>query len=1382
MFQEEGSIAQARAHRMERLERCWFIWHAGFAVAFAGGRVVSHPASLLSDTQVAGYRPRHIHLGVVNMPISRSLVWSSPLVLILLLLTTARLDATCYDGEGHRIPCNSNLIAPLQLVDGDRVLLLGNSFMQYGAGLRPYLEQLAADDGLSVTIEVRAEGGWTWADQLDQVDGTGRTLDEVLELGWDVVVLQDYSTRPINDPASHDSDADLLVGKVRSLAGAEPLFFMTWAYRDRDAVMTQPLCDRYTEDGLRHEANVSPVGLAFQRVVESRPDIELYADAKHPSEAGNFLAAASLYRSLTGTDLTNLGYGPTGLTGEQAAALRASAETIVASYLVTPTVIEKPKSEVIDDMFDAGFNPYASGPSVPGFAKAYGHLLYLPPSYHASEHKIWPLIIVIEGRGELGDGEEELHRIYKHSYAQIISGNDGKWPEGKHYHDAIICTPQFSDGNKGSDLIESFIAYLKVAYRVDPHRIAVTGLSDGGALVAQFTNDKSDLLAAAVPAAAAGGIADGGNLVDGSGRLKTSVWSFHNHRDGSSSSPFTVATNTVRRVAAAWKGLSETAVEPLDNIPDPFDDHYTADITAPTAGGYWKWEMFNKTSDLTVPVPGDLAHPDNRLLCTIYDAGGHNAWARTWREDLVYHWMIAQHKPHAEPYGSYANGTPMAVEQRQCENYDQGGPGLAYSDLSPGNSGGVYRDDDVDLAGTSDVDGGHDVIDTAVGEYLQYTTRFVRSGDYRFQLRASATSAATVAVEIDGSQVATIDLAGSGWETVESGILTIEGGIRQVVLKPQAAGLRLNWFAFPAEGYEIPTIELVTDNEDSSVSQVGGWNESTGAPGFWGANYAYSAVKGRTGNQFIFRPDPVAFVDDWYEVFIRHPAKSDRAIVPVDVVHDDGVAVLSVDMTVDGGQWKSLGVYQFSEAFDPRVVVRSDGATKWVQADAVMFRSTSAPGGSGGGSVVTPPDLDTVEVIVDNTDILNIRANGFWDIRYDLGGSYGGNALEAVAAGATLTYAADLPTTGMYEVQAWYPSDAAHAVSELSIEHVDGTALVDLDQTVDGGYWSTIGFYDFEAGTPAVLTLTAATTGATIADAFRFLGRSSLPGRDIIVDNMDAAQTTQVGSWSTSTSQPGYFGSNYHWAAPVNGAHSFSFVPALASGGSFKVSIRYPANSGRATEAQVTVDHANGDHEFVLDQTAQHDQWVEMGVFAFDAAAGHGLTLTSSVTGYTIADAVRFEETDEALTPPQVELRELIIDNDDPARVAVTGPWGTGSSSNPKVGSDYRWMGPNDTGSIVYDPAFTASGVFDIYISYNPASSREQAVPVTVVTDTGPVQVDVDMRQSPDASNPANPWFLLGQFNLPASGATVTTSVIEAATGYTIGDAIRFVEVESGGG
>jgi len=33
-----------------------------------------------------------------------------------------------------------------------------------------------------------------------------------------------------------------------------------------------------------------------------------------------------------------------------------------------------------------------------------------------------------------------------------------------------------------------------------------------------------------------------------------------------------------------------------------------------------------------------------------------------------------------------------------------------------------------------------------------------------------------------------------------------------------------------------------------------------------------------------------------------------------------------------------------------------------------------------------------------------------------------------------------------------------------------------------------------------------------------------------------------------------------------------------------------------------------------------------------------------------------------------------------------------------------------------------------------------------------------------------------------ASGATVTTSVIEAATGYTIGDAIRFVEVESGGG
>ena len=60
-------------------------------------------------------------------------------------------------------------------------------------------------------------------------------------------------------------------------------------------------------------------------------------------------------------------------------------------------------------------------------------------------------------------------------------------------------------------------------------------------------------------------------------------------------------------------------------------------------------------------------------------------------------------------------GTPIALPGTvEAENYDKGGQGVAYHDTTPGNSGGKYRTDDVDIAAGGS--NGFHVTDIAAGE------------------------------------------------------------------------------------------------------------------------------------------------------------------------------------------------------------------------------------------------------------------------------------------------------------------------------------------------------------------------------------------------------------------------------------------------------------------------------------------------------------------------------------------------------------------------------------------------------------------------------------------------------------------------------------------
>jgi chitinase len=88
----------------------------------------------------------------------------------------------------------------------------------------------------------------------------------------------------------------------------------------------------------------------------------------------------------------------------------------------------------------------------------------------------------------------------------------------------------------------------------------------------------------------------------------------------------------------------------------------------------------------------------------------------------------------------------------EAEDYDTGGPGVGYFDLTPGNDGGAYRTDDVDIKPSNE--GGYAVGWFMAGEWLAYTVDVQHDGLFTLTVRVgSALPGRTFHLEADGADV-----------------------------------------------------------------------------------------------------------------------------------------------------------------------------------------------------------------------------------------------------------------------------------------------------------------------------------------------------------------------------------------------------------------------------------------------------------------------------------------------------------------------------------------------------------------------------------------------------------------------------------------------------
>ena len=91
--------------------------------------------------------------------------------------------------------------------------------------------------------------------------------------------------------------------------------------------------------------------------------------------------------------------------------------------------------------------------------------------------------------------------------------------------------------------------------------------------------------------------------------------------------------------------------------------------------------------------------------------------------------------PSSTPFGGTAALIPVVIE---AENFDEGGEGIAYHDLTTGNAGGQYRQTDVDIATTSDAGGGYALGYVAAGEWLKYSVSVAAAGSYTLEARVAS--------------------------------------------------------------------------------------------------------------------------------------------------------------------------------------------------------------------------------------------------------------------------------------------------------------------------------------------------------------------------------------------------------------------------------------------------------------------------------------------------------------------------------------------------------------------------------------------------------------------------------------------------------------------
>lgn len=220
----------------------------------------------------------------------------------------------------YRVVCAFGLFvsANTAVAAGVSVLFVGNS-LTYRNDLPSVFKKFAAQSPLQVAVDTTSitPGGAFLYDHLKQ----GQAVALLREKHPRFLVVQGQSLEPLIAFQSFSQSAARLKAEADH-AGATTILFATWARPASDPFYKEPASGgspvvmqgrldlAYATVAKNTGAKLAPVGVAFSRAQQMRPEIRLLDGTQHPSPTGTYLAAAVLFRAMfAGSPIESAYYG-----------------------------------------------------------------------------------------------------------------------------------------------------------------------------------------------------------------------------------------------------------------------------------------------------------------------------------------------------------------------------------------------------------------------------------------------------------------------------------------------------------------------------------------------------------------------------------------------------------------------------------------------------------------------------------------------------------------------------------------------------------------------------------------------------------------------------------------------------------------------------------------------------------------------------------------------------------------------------------------------------------------------------------------------------------------------------------------------------------------
>ncbi|MBE6970434.1 MAG: SGNH/GDSL hydrolase family protein [Ruminococcaceae bacterium] len=199
------------------------------------------------------------------------------------------------------------------------ILFIGNSYTYCNDMPTAIFERIAEEAGYQVEVTAITKGAYHLSQFADPTDEYGAAVEEALTgtKKYDFVILQEQSVHPAAENAPDFYSAVRNLSERIKATGAEPVLYATWGRKTGSSTldtygwtnesMTWKLAAAYQAIGDELGIPVVHVGLAFYDVYTTQSNIELYnSDKSHPSYAGSYLAAATLFAGIFDADPTDI--------------------------------------------------------------------------------------------------------------------------------------------------------------------------------------------------------------------------------------------------------------------------------------------------------------------------------------------------------------------------------------------------------------------------------------------------------------------------------------------------------------------------------------------------------------------------------------------------------------------------------------------------------------------------------------------------------------------------------------------------------------------------------------------------------------------------------------------------------------------------------------------------------------------------------------------------------------------------------------------------------------------------------------------------------------------------------------------------------------------